>query len=79
MESRVSSNCTCNIHKPSMPEKEVNHAIRKHNGKDCHKVTDLKFCKTYAQISIFSIPMFCDKENIDLSSKIYGVSFNGIS
>ena len=24
MESRVSSNCTCNIHKPSAPEKEVN-------------------------------------------------------
>ena len=42
MESRVSSNCTHNIHRPSMPEEEVN---RKENieGKDCQKVTDLKF------------------------------------
>ena len=38
----VSSNCTCNIHRPSMPEKEVN---QKENieGKDCQKATDLKF------------------------------------
>ena len=42
IESRVSSNCTYNIHRPSMPEKEVN---QKENieGKDCQKATDLKF------------------------------------
>ena len=41
MESRVSSNCTRNINRPSPPEKEVN---RKENtvGKIAKKATDSK-------------------------------------
>ena len=36
MESKVSRNCTRNIHRPSTPEKEVNRKD-KHRGKDCQK------------------------------------------
>ena len=64
MESRVSGNCTRNIHSPPTPEKEVNRkeniagkiARRRQIGKCMH-----------------------DKENRDLSSKICRVSFDGIS
>ena len=79
MESRVSSNCTRNIHRPSTPEKEVN---RKENTKDCQEATD---SKVYAWSDIdlgevlFHYVMFCDKENRDLWSKIYRVFLGGIS
>ena len=38
MESRVFSNCTRNIHRPSTPEKEVNE--KKTQEKDWQKATD---------------------------------------
>ena len=54
MESRVSSNCTRNIHGPSAPEKEVN---RKEDtpGKIAKRrqiATDLKFTHTQIQILV---------------------------
>ena len=51
MESRVSSNCTCNIHRPSTPEKEVN---RKENtvGKIAKRRQIRKF--THAHILILT-------------------------
>ena len=68
MESRVSNNCTRNIYKHSTPEKEVN---RKENtvGKKATGLSEV----------LFHYVMFCDKENKDLSSNIYSVSFGGIS
>ena len=44
MESRVSNDCTFNIHRPSTPEKR-GQPERKHRGKDCQK-------STYAQTPI---------------------------
>ena len=64
MESRVSSDCTHNIHRPSTPEKEVN---RKENtvGKNCQKATDSKV-NTCSDIDLgqvlFHYVIFCDKE-----------------
>ena len=64
IESRVSSNCTRNIHSPPTPEKEVN---RKEN--IAGKIARRRQIGKYMH----------DKENRDLSSKIYRVSFDGIS
>ena len=81
MESTVSSNYIRDIHRPSTPEKEVN---RKENTVD--KIAKGRQIRksTHAQIPIlakvlFHYVMFCDKENRDLSSKIYRVSFSRIS
>ena len=81
MESTVSSNYTRNIHRPSTPEKEVN---RKEN--TVNKIAKGRQIRksTHAQIPIlakvlFHYVMFCDKENRDLSSKVYRVSFSRIS
>ena len=83
MESRVSSNRSGNIHKPSTPEKEVNREKKKHRGKkDCQKATDSKVyaCSdTDLGKVLFHYVMFCDKANTYLSSKIYRASFGGIS
>ena len=74
MESRFSSNCSRDIHRPSTPE-------RKHRGKDCLKATDSKInaCsdKDIGEV-LFHYVTFCGKENRDLSNKIYLVSFDGI-
>ena len=75
MESRVSSNCTCNIHGPSAPEKEVN---RKEDtpGKITKRqqiATDLKiypYSNTDLSEVLFNNILFYDKENRDLSSMI---------
>ena len=69
MESRVSSNCTRNISKPFVPEKEVN---RKQN-------TDYACSDTDLGELLLQYVLFCAKENRDLSSRIYRVSFDGIS
>ena len=75
MESRVSSNCTRNIHGPSAPEKEVN---RKENtpekiAKRGQIATDLKiyaYSNTDLSEVLFNNILFYDKENRDLSSMI---------
>ena len=74
MESRVFSKCTRNIHRPSKPEKEVN---RKENtvGKISHSLRK----STHTHIPTLGKLIFCDKENRDLSSKIYHISFGGTS
>ena len=66
MESRVSSNCTRNINRPSPPEKEVN---RKENtvGKIAKKATD---SKVHACSIRLHYVILCYKENRDLSNKI---------
>ena len=66
MESRVSSNCTRNINRPSPPEKEVN---RKENtvGKIAKKATD---SKVHASPNTGHGEFEFYKENRDLSSKI---------
>ena len=81
MESRASSYCTRNIHRPFTPEKEVN---RKENtvGKIAKRRQIRK--STRAQIPILAkllvhYVVFCGKENRDLSSKIYRVPLGGIS
>ena len=80
MESRVSGNCTRNIHRPSAPEKEVN---RKENtvGKIANRTASKVY--TCSDIDLGEVlvhyVMFCDKENRDLSSKIDRVSIVGIS
>ena len=84
MESRVSSNCTCNIHRPSNPEKEVN---RKENtvGKIAKRRLIATDSKVYACSDVdlgevlFHYALFCYQENRDLSSKIYRFSLGGIS
>ena len=68
MESRVSSNCTRNISKPFVPEKEVN---RKQN-------TDYACSDTDLGEVLFQYVLFCAKENRELSSRIYRLSFDGI-
>ena len=54
---------------------------KKKRGKDCLKATDSKI-NACSDIDIgevlFHYVTFCDKENRDLSSKIYLVSFDGI-
>ena len=75
MESRVSSNCTRNIHGPSAPEKEVN---RKEDtpekiAKRRQIATDLKiyaYSNTDLSEVLFNNILFYDKENRDLSSMI---------
>ena len=75
MESRVSSNCTRNIHGPSAPEKEVN---RKEDtpekiAKRRQIATDLKiyaYPNTDLSEFLFNNILFYDKENRDLSSMI---------
>ena len=75
MESRVSSNCTRNIHGPSAPEKEVN---RKEDtpGKIAKRrqiATDFKiyaYSNTDLSEVLFNNILFYDKENRDLSSMI---------
>ena len=82
MESWVSSNCTRNIYRPSTPEKEVN---REENtlGKINNRRQIATDSKVYACSDtdfgevLFYYVLFCDKENRDLSSKIYRVSFGG--
>ena len=84
MESRVSSYCTRNIHRPSTPEKEVK---RKENivgliAKRRQIATDSKVyaCSDiYLGEVLFHYIMFCDKDNRDLSSKSYHVSVGIIS
>ena len=84
MESRVSSNCTRNIHRPSTPEKEVNW---KENtaGKIAKRRQIATDSKVYACSDIdlgevlFHYVMFCDKEDSDLSSMISHLSFGEIS
>ena len=79
MESRFSSNCSRDIHRCSTPGKKVSR--KKNRGKDCLKATDSKI-NACSDIGIgevlFHYVTFCDKENRDLSSKIYLVSFDGI-
>ena len=84
MKSSVSSNCTHNIHRPSMPNKEVNQK-EKTVGKIAKRpqiATDL-IMYTCLDIELSKVlshyKMFPDKENRDLLSKIYCVSFCGIS
>ena len=69
MESRVSDNCTRNISKPFVPKKVVN---RKQN-------TDYACSDTDLGELLLQYVLFCAKENRDLSSRIYRVSFDGIS
>ena len=69
MESRVSGNCTRNISKPFVPKKVVN---RKQN-------TDYACSDTDLGELLLQYVLFCAKENRDLSSRIYRVSFDGIS
>ena len=84
MESRASSNCTRNIYRPSTAEKEVN---RKENtvGKTATRRQIATDSKVYAYSDtdlgevLFHYVMLYDKKNRDLSSKIYRVSFGGIS
>ena len=84
MESRASSNCTRNIYRPSTAEKEVN---RKENtvGKTATRRQIATDSKVYAYSDtdlgevLFHYVMFYNKENRDLSSKIYHVSIGGIS
>ena len=71
-----------NIHRPSAPEKEVN---QKENtlGKIAKKATDdAADFKVYVYSDLgevlFHYVIFRDKENRDLSSKIYRVFFGGI-
>ena len=74
MESRVSSNCTCNIHGPKrkapwerLPKGDGFDSLPMQSGIDLGEI-------------LFHNLMFCDElENRDLSSKIYRVSFSGIS
>ena len=75
MESRVSSNCTRNIHGPSAPEKEVNRN-EDTPGKIAKRrqiATDLKIyaCSNIdlSEVLFNNIP-FYEKENRDLSSMI---------
>lgn len=79
MESRISSNCTWNIHRPSLPEK--GQLKRKHPWKDCQKATNSK--SMHAQILIlakfYSIMKCLWKKKSDLLCKIYHVSYGGIS
>ena len=83
-KSWVSSNCTRNIHRPSTPEKEVNW---KENtaGKIAKRRQIATDSKVYACSDIylgevlFHYVMFCDKEDSDLSSMIYHLSFGEIS
>ena len=80
MESGVSSNCTCDIHRPSTPKNEVN---RKENTveRSLRKATDSK-AEACSYIDLGEVlshyVMFCT-ENRALSSKIYRVSFGGIA
>ena len=81
MESRASSYCTRNIHRPFTPEKEV---YRKEN--TVRKIAKRRQIRksTHAQIPILAkllvhYVVFFGKENRDLSSKIYRVPLGGIS
>ena len=78
MESRVSINCTRNIHRPSTPEKMSTE--KEISWKE--KATDSKVY-AYSDIDLgevlFHYVMFFEKESRDLSRKIYRVSFIGIS
>lgn len=84
MECGVSSNCACKIHRLSTLEKEVN---RKENtvGKIAKRRQIATDSKVYACPSkdlgevLFHYVVFCYKENRDLSSNVYRVSFSGIS
>ena len=84
MESKVFSNCSCDIHRPSTPEKEVN---RKENtvGKIAKRRLIATDSKVYACSDVdlgevlFHYALFCYQENRDLSSKIYRFSLGGIS
>lgn len=72
MESRVSSKFTCNIHRPSTPEKDVKQ--KENSGKDCPKATELKvyaYSDTDLGKVLFHNEMLCNRENRDLLSKIY--------
>ena len=81
MESRVSSNCTRYIHEPCTPEKEANrkeNTVRKiAKRRQIAKVN--AFLDTDVSEVFIHYVTFCDKENRDLSSKIYRVSCGGIS
>ena len=75
MESRVSSNCTCNIHRLSS-EKEVNW---KENIVEIHSGDSKVYAWTDTDLGevLFYYVMFGNKENRDLLSKIYRISFGG--
>ena len=76
MESGVSSKFTCNIHRPFYTWKR-GQAKRKHSGKDCPKATELKvyaYSDTDLGKVLFHNEMLCNRENMDLLSKIYQFS-----
>ena len=85
MESKVSSNCTRNIHRPSTPEKEVNRKentverLPKGDRFESLSMLRLRRSKHAHGEDLFHYVMFCYKENRDLSSTIHRVSFGGIS
>ena len=84
MESRVSSDCKRNIHRPSTPEKEVNR-IENTVGKVAKRRQIATNSKVYTCSYrdrgevLFRYVIFCDIENKDLSNEIYRVSLGGIS
>ena len=75
MESRVCSNCTRYVHRPSTPGKEVNRTENTVRKIATQKATDTAtYSKVYACSDIdlgevlINYVMFCGKENRDLSS-----------
>ena len=80
MECRVSSNCTRNIHRPSTPVKK-----RSTEKKTQRERLPIGNSKVYACLDIdFSevlchYVMFNGKEIRDVSTKIFRLSFDGIS
>ena len=80
MKSRVSSNRTRNIHRPSTPEKEVNrkeNTVGKATDRDGFEILRILSSRSWRGSILYL--MFCDKENRDLWSMIYRVFFGGIS
>ena len=84
MESRVSSDCTRNIDRPSTHEKEVNR-IENTVGKVAKRRQIATNSKVYTCSNrdrgevLFHYIIFCDIENKDLSNESYRVSLGGIS
>ena len=69
MESRVSSNCTHNIHRLWLSARKRRQLKRKHSGKDCQKATDLKVYRdTDLGKILFHCVKFYNNENKNLSS-----------
>ena len=76
-QSKISSNCIRNINRPSTLEEVVN---RKENivGWIVKRRQIRKFTHALGEV-LFHYVIFCNKENRHFSSKIYRVSFGGIS